>query len=325
MTKRTRWTGTQDIIDPAEWAYVGSFDSSQPRYLITSEFAFDPRTGMSYEVNRTVHDGTHGTECILTSKGEMQDVLATTDASVNMESGQCDHCGAHLRYVVVVKHVPSNDIIAIGEQCMANRFDWSDRASRDVAALRRAADEFRRNEAQRRAADEKRAAFAAAHPTEAAVLAAVSNSPDGRDSYLQKLARDWRQYGDLFEYKVSHVAQCIERETRQQRIADERANEVHSPAPTGRSYVQGEIVHTKLVDGYHEWDPQVMKMLVKDERGFRVWATVPSSAPCVDLRGLNVEFTATLEQSHDDESFAFGKRPSKFKVLTEIPDPHAAD
>ena len=51
-------------------------------------------------------------------------------------------------------------------------------------------------------------------------------------------------------------------------------------------------------------------MLVKDDSGFKVFGTVPSSISRVS-KGDVVEFTATLEPSKDDPKFGFYKRPSK--------------
>jgi hypothetical protein len=77
------------------------------------------------------------------------------------------------------------------------------------------------------------------------------------------------------------------------------------------------------------------KMIVEGPEGWRVWSTVPSKL--IDaameeqaardssadeeyvgwsdfLVGRQITFTATLEPSADDKSFAFAKRPSKAAV-----------
>ena len=80
-------------------------------------------------------------------------------------------------------------------------------------------------------------------------------------------------------------------------------------APSGRVEVQGVVLNTK----YQESDyGSTLKMLVKDERGFRVWTTVPSSMMGIDT-GSPVHVKVTLTPSDDDAKFAFGKRPSEVK------------
>lgn len=51
-------------------------------------------------------------------------------------SGQCSHCGAHVRYAALMTHDKTMAIITIGEQCLDNRFSV-DKAEFD--ALRKAA------------------------------------------------------------------------------------------------------------------------------------------------------------------------------------------
>ncbi len=103
--------------------------------------------------------------------------------------------------------------------------------------------------------------------------------------------------------------------------------ERHVPAPLGRVSVRGTIVSVKHYDT--DYGPST-KMTVKVETpngSWLVWVTVPSSistefwatpgqhdeiAPW--LKGKEVEFTATLTRGND-EHFAFGKRPSKARIV----------
>jgi hypothetical protein len=61
-------------------------------------------------------------------------------------------------------------------------------------------------------------------------------------------------------------------------------------------------------------------MLVRDDRGFKVWGTVPSSLPNTD-RGDKVTFTASVERSNNDETFGFFKRPSKATLIEAASQP----
>ena len=117
------------------------------------------------------------------------------------------------------------------------------------------------------------------------------------------------------------------------RIAARRAEEAAEPkaeVPSGRMVVTGVIVSTK-----HTWNQysDTLKMLVKDDRGFKVFGTFPTSLAdeiygiwhndhpeenmygpdCweEEAKGRRVTFTATLERSRDDANFGFYSRPSK--------------
>lgn len=112
------------------------------------------------------------------------------------------------------------------------------------------------------------------------------------------------------------------------------------PAPTGRVAVTGEIVSCKVQES--DFGTQY-KVLVKDDQGFKVWCSLPSAQRSEQhdlfydwvqekgsylgdfgpwcffvgtgdfqgVKGRRITFTATLEPSKDDVSFAFGSRPTK--------------
>lgn len=55
------------------------------------------------------------------------------------------------------------------------------------------------------------------------------------------------------------------------------------------------------------------KMLVQDDRGFKVWGTVPGSIAAD--KGDEIKFVANVEASDDDPKFGFFKRPRKAVTL----------
>lgn len=100
----------------------------------------------------------------------------------------------------------------------------------------------------------------------------------------------------------------------------------------GKQSITGEIISTKVVDGF-AYGQRVVKMVVKDDRGFKVWGTVPQaildeyvyrSGIGFDadenywnynvLKGQRVTFSATVEASNDDDKFGFFKRPTKAAI-----------
>ena len=60
-----------------------------------------------------------------------------------------------------------------------------------------------------------------------------------------------------------------------------------------------------------------LKMLIGDDRGFKVWGTMPRAIEDDDncQRGSKVRFIATVQRSETDASFGFFKRPTKAEVL----------
>lgn len=112
------------------------------------------------------------------------------------------------------------------------------------------------------------------------------------------------------EQEAQRKAQEAELEAKR---AAERA--AADPVPEGREVVTGEVVGLKWVPGYGYNSPDVLKMVVKDDRGFKVYGTMPRSIDA--KRGERVTFTAQLEQSNDDDRFGFFKRPTKASVILE--------
>ena len=103
------------------------------------------------------------------------------------------------------------------------------------------------------------------------------------------------------------------------RAAEKAAEAAAHPAPVGRVAVTGEIASSKLVENDFGY---AYKILVKDDAGFRVWVSVPKALAdeaeethgfgwFTQVNGRRLTFTATLNRSDDDVSFAFGSRPTK--------------
>ena len=88
-----------------------------------------------------------------------------------------------------------------------------------------------------------------------------------------------------------------------------------SPAPVGRCIVTGTIAGVYEKDNpYCRYGGTITKIRVIADAGYGVYLTLPSAISHAD-KGDRVEFTATLEPSHDDRFFAFGSRPSKARIL----------
>lgn len=116
-------------------------------------------------------------------------------------------------------------------------------------------------------------------------------------------------------------------------VTPKPADENSSPVIEGRIEIHGVVVSTKVTpdNGYGEG----YKMIVRDERGFKVWGSIPNNlwneveflgsyrknswgetaGVMEKLVGMEVKFSATVEKSDRDEAFGFFKRPTKAEVV----------
>lgn len=97
------------------------------------------------------------------------------------------------------------------------------------------------------------------------------------------------------------------------RIAKENAQRQEGqPVPEGREKVTGTIKSEKTVESDYG---TTFKMVVEDDRGFRVYGTIPSAILHEVKVGDRVEFTAALKQADGDRTFGFYSRPTKARKI----------
>lgn len=165
--------------------------------------------------------------------------------------------------------------------------------------------------------DERVAALAAAEPEVHAVLKAEYEAERVTNRFYYELAAQVfnAQGRPLTENQVAAVKRGLAKK------AEEVANVV--PVVEGRGEVTGEIVSIKWVDGEYGG---ATKVTVKDDRGFKVYGTLP--AALVDAfyekaggeswfevaKGARVQFVAKVEAGRE-VGFGFFSRPSKGVVL----------
>ncbi|QKN87732.1 hypothetical protein IXEL_31 [Microbacterium phage Ixel] len=165
--------------------------------------------------------------------------------------------------------------------------------------------------------------------------AAQSNVKLEKDGFIRTMAETLRWVAPSKDFTPNMIAAV--RRTMERRAAQAAEAEAH-PAPSGRVVVTGEIASAKVVEGDYGTS---YKVLVKDDQGFKVWCSLPKAqveqaieeynethpeaytwgpacwllgADGTDeqgIKGRRITFTATLEPSKDDVSFAFGSRPAK--------------
>lgn len=98
-----------------------------------------------------------------------------------------------------------------------------------------------------------------------------------------------------------------------ERAERDAAHQAGENAPEGRIVVTGTVLAFKVQESIYG---DVLKMLVQDDRGFRVWGSVPASLDDAE-RESRVTFTATVTASDKDTKFGFFKRPTKAAIITE--------
>lgn len=238
---------------------------------------------------------------------ELYDALnASTSTRFNEATGrvQCDHCGSRIRYGAVLLHVPSGNHIVVGHQCLSNRVGNYSHAEFRLDFIRTHA----QNTRAMRVRLAKQEAFLAANPIMASLV-----DYSGSNDFYRSMAQQLRKNGELSERQVAAYTKAVARDA--ERAAQRAAEgELDAPAPSGKVTVVGKVLSLKVQSSAYG---DTLKMLVRDDRGFKVWVSVPAAINGSDtVAGVRVQFTATLEVSDRDECFAFGKRPTKASVLS---------
>lgn len=217
---------------------------------------------------------------------------------------QCDHCGAHIRYVAVYRHAPTGAHIAVGEQCAEGRFHYS---KAEFQRLRKAA-------ALNAELAKVRAEWAAYKVANADVdwdaLYASTND------FVQDVLRKGARYGNISDRQrdaiVAAVVRDAEREA--QRAEREALALPPMPVPEGNGLaIEGIVLATRWDDGYYGSTYKMLVEVTVEGGVYRLWGSVPAA---IDPdKGDVVRFVANVERSSDDEAFGFYKRPRKAEVV----------
>jgi hypothetical protein len=304
-------------FDPMAYRFVGAFDS-QPEpgsFMGAGPMTWATEWGMQ-----------PGTNPLNAEYGYLKRLLEASPSSRYGERQSCDHCGAHIRYVVVVLHAPTGDHIAMGETCI-DRVGSMDRATWKVGELRKAAQAARKAAATREAKERNRDNY----PELAAWIDAHAGRWIPAPVFAAKrVLDDGGTWTDDNTATAIEAADEYDAEDRRRAIRDAEREANKKPAPTGRVAVVGEVVKVVWKDSDYggAW-----KMTVLADDGYMAWGTVPGTIVELHyqatrfqrgdedyqlpawLKGRRVKFTAALEPSEKDPCFAFYKRPTKAELL----------
>lgn len=219
---------------------------------------------------------------------------------------QCHHCGAHIRYTAFLKHAPTGHTIVVGETCLENRFE---RASSDFHRLRKQAELDRKQQRIVQA----RNAFVEAHPELAWLNGTIDDIPQCArwSSFIVDLQRKLHHYGELSERQIAAVHTTIAKsQVRDAERASRPADPEPAPAPTGRIEIEGEVLSSQ----WRKTDfGSTLKLLIRvktdETHAWKLWVSCPSKLERPE-NGDTIKLRVTVEASHDDPAFAFGKRPT---------------
>lgn len=226
--------------------------------------------------------------------------------------GGCDSCGANpLRYRGWYLHSATGEVIVLGTDC-AKKMEFDCQAS-----LLAAKDKIRQEESARLKA--KVAAWIAESPenTEAAEFMDTVYEAKVQHDFVLDVRSKLYQYGSLSERQVAAILRVKNTPVREPEVIVPIPDELFD----GRVQITGEIVSSKWKQTQFG---DTLKMVVVDERGFKVWGTQPECLQVEDKegdytrpagKGDKITFMAKLDRSND-VNFAFFKRPTKAEVLS---------
>lgn len=225
---------------------------------------------------------------------------------------QCHHCGAHIRYVALLRHVPTGYAIAVGETCLDNRFSL---ATSEFQKLRKAAALDRQQQRIKTAALEAIADLP--ENLQAALVKDADLSEIGLEGWALNTFGDIRRklwsYGNISERQVALLARLLSEIPERAAAKAAQEAEVQVPAPSGRVVFTGAVVSRKWHDNDFGGALKLTVKVTTDAGVWLVWVTCPSAIN--PELGDTVSMKATLTQSNDKPHFAFGKRPSKATIV----------
>lgn len=255
-------------------------------------------------------------------------------------NGGCAHCGANIRWVGVLAHRTSGEWILVGETCLDTTFAST---KAQFASLRAA----NKRNAKERLAHEKftalveqltadpataRTAQALAYASYAFEISVVKVADDNgelvsfrdatRQSWaldtLSDIARKCQQYHNAPSDKQAELVEKLH--VQLDRAAIELAERVSAKAATsdlieGKRLLVGTVISTGEEETFYGNRPGYrFTMLVALDDGTRVFGTWPAGLPN-EVKGLRVQFTATVKRSAKDRTFGSFSRPTGAKVV----------
>ena len=170
------------------------------------------------------------------------------------------------------------------------------------------------DETERARQREMKAEFAATDADRADVelLLGLIADADADSDYIEKLQKVAAQ-GQVSQPNFALLVSAVTL-LKKHRVAVEKANAPEVPdVVEGRYELTAEVVSFRSEPGFGYYDPDVIKVLIRDAEGRKYWGTYPRALG-TPTEGDVVTLTATVSQGRDDSKFGIFKRPSKATV-----------
>ena len=245
--------------------------------------------------------------------------------------GNCHVCGAHFVDYAVFWHQPTNVYIKTGLECADKLGGGNREAFQKVKTERQAMERAKMGKLKAAAILKERGIFdqiskwSAAPGEIGGAFDPHSAHFDGLDDRLALKLVGWLESmhslvvnlirsGELSESQWDYLDRLValaENVRKLQAKIDEERKSA-PPVPEGRQEVTGIILGLKWEEGRFQ---NTLKMLLQDDRGFKVWTTVPKVIMDKAEKGTRLSFEVTLSRSETDPVFGIGKRPTKAKIL----------
>jgi len=212
---------------------------------------------------------------------------------------KCGHCGTYHFYGVLFKEKLTGEYINIGNSCASKFFIFDSKRAYYQAQAKRAA----QKREQKRIAEENARQILDQNPE-------LEKALETNHRIINDIKERLFKYGRISQAQIDLVLRIAQQEA-------EREPEPE-PVPIPVEMDGGRHTFTGTILGYKERESEwgvSWKMLVRDNRGFKVYGGVPD--PLHGCRGDEVTFTARLEISKSDPCFGFYSRPTKAKCTKD--------
>ena len=225
--------------------------------------------------------------------------------------GTCDHCGRAFAYGLFFRHVPTGEVIAVGNRCAQKMYLTKD----DVDYMFN-----RRNELMKECRALKRVqTFLAENP-------GLEEALKYKHHILFDMERKLRRYGKLSEKQVAFALRLPDedRARKAKWAAMQPADDCLAPQGD-KIEVTGTIVKSAWQE--NGFGGRAV-MLIRLDDNNRIWGTQPSKIAdydCNSIKGVRVTFVANFQRSRDDDHFSFYKRPHKFKIIFDPNEQEESD
>jgi hypothetical protein len=285
-------------------------DIHRPSAIIPADYEF-----VAFEYIKLDDGNILGNCAILQAERAIKEAHMTRTGgkyATHEHGGSCQVCGANAIYTVLFYHSKTNEYIRTGQDC--------------AEKMEMPYDELRYN-AFRKGITDHRLAFAGKRKAEAllndkgfqqawGIYGETNPEVTARYEYEERTIVDivgkLVKYGSQSDRAINYIGVLLSKIGKRAEIEAQRATEAAKAAdcPEGRVWVNGEVLSTKIQEA--DFGP-TLKMLVRDNTGYKVWGTVPSSISVE--RGDNVKFSANVKPADDDKKFGYFSRPTKAEVV----------